>query len=139
MKKNLFRKKSLESISSPEQLTDYLRVTNPGIWAVLLAVFFLLAGLFAWAAAGTLETSVKAKAVVEDGMAQVFETDAKDYEIKTGMLLRISSEEEKVSSVDVDESGRTVAYASVSLPDGTYDAKIITEQIHPIQFLFQSR
>ena len=34
----VFRQKTLERISSPEQLTDYLRVTNPGIWAVLAAV-----------------------------------------------------------------------------------------------------
>ena len=39
----VFRKMALERISSPEQLTDYLCVTNPGIW-VLLAVAFLLLG-----------------------------------------------------------------------------------------------
>ena len=27
----IFREKTIERISSPEQLTDYLRVTNPGI------------------------------------------------------------------------------------------------------------
>lgn len=139
MKKNLFRKKSLESISSPEQLTDYLQVTNPGIWMVLLSVLLLLAGLFAWSAVGTLETGVKAKAVVKDGMAQVFEIDTGASEIEAGMLLRVASGEERISSVDTDEYGRVSAYASVSLPDGTYDARIITEQIHPIQFLFQSR
>ncbi|HAG12584.1 MAG TPA: NHLP bacteriocin system secretion protein, partial [Ruminococcus sp.] len=37
-KAQVFRKKSLDRISSPEQLTDYLRVTNPGIWVVLAAV-----------------------------------------------------------------------------------------------------
>ena len=39
----VFRKKALERMSSPEQLTDYLCVTNPGI-RVLLAVAFLLLG-----------------------------------------------------------------------------------------------
>ena len=34
----VFRKKTLDRIASPEQLTDYLRVTNPGIWVVLGAV-----------------------------------------------------------------------------------------------------
>ena len=33
----VFRKKTLDRISSPEQLTDYLRVTNPGIWVALVA------------------------------------------------------------------------------------------------------
>ena len=48
-KNQLFRKKTMERISSPEQLTDYLRVTNPGIWAVLTAVILILVGIIAWA------------------------------------------------------------------------------------------
>ena len=44
----VFRKKTLDRIASPEQLTDYLRVTNPGIWVILVAVILLLAGVFAW-------------------------------------------------------------------------------------------
>ena len=59
-KQTVFRQKTLERISSPEQLTDYLRVTNPGIWAVLAAVILLLAGLFAWSTVGTLETTADA-------------------------------------------------------------------------------
>ena len=38
-------KKALERITAPEQLTDYLRVTNPGIWALLTAIICLLVGL----------------------------------------------------------------------------------------------
>ena len=49
-KEQLFREKTMERISSPEQLTDYLRVTNPGIWAVLTAVILILVGIIAWAA-----------------------------------------------------------------------------------------
>ena len=45
VRKSLFRKETLDRISSPEQLTDYLRVTNPGIWVVLAAVILLLAGI----------------------------------------------------------------------------------------------
>ena len=55
-KTQVFRKETLERIASPEQLTDYLRVTNPGIWAVLLSVIVLLGGLLAWASVGTLES-----------------------------------------------------------------------------------
>lgn len=46
----VFRKKALERMSSPEQLTDYLCVTNPGIWVLLAAVILLLGALFAWSA-----------------------------------------------------------------------------------------
>ena len=42
MDNQIFREKSIKRISSPEELNKYLRVTNPGIWAVLLAVIVLL-------------------------------------------------------------------------------------------------
>ncbi len=44
MSDQIFRKKSLDRISSPEQLNDYIRVANPGIWMILAAVIILLAG-----------------------------------------------------------------------------------------------
>ena len=42
----VFRKKALERMSSPEQLTDYLCVTNPGIRVLLAAVILLLGALY---------------------------------------------------------------------------------------------
>lgn len=140
MEQSLFRKKTMERISSPEQLSDYLKVTNPGIWIVLAAVIFLLVGIAAWSAIGTLETKADAKALVQDGAAQVIVMEVDSAEIKAGMPLRVASQEEGViSNVGEDEYGRVIAFANVSLPNGTYDAEIITEQIHPIRFLFESR
>ena len=37
-----FRQESLDRAKSPEQLDDYIRVSNPGVWMVLGAVRFLL-------------------------------------------------------------------------------------------------
>ncbi|MBQ9361529.1 MAG: hypothetical protein IJT96_10905 [Lachnospiraceae bacterium] len=50
----LFREKSIERVSSPEQLDDYIRVTHPGVWMILLAIIILLAGVIVWAAFGTV-------------------------------------------------------------------------------------
>ncbi|MBR6332386.1 MAG: hypothetical protein IKR78_04560, partial [Dehalococcoidales bacterium] len=44
----IFRKKSVEHISSPEQLNDYLHVTNLSVWLLLIAVAILLVGLLIW-------------------------------------------------------------------------------------------
>ncbi|MCR5683912.1 MAG: hypothetical protein K6G81_00630 [Lachnospiraceae bacterium] len=52
---SIFREKSIERISSPEQLNDYIRVTTPSVWLVLAAVIILLAGMFAWSIFGTVE------------------------------------------------------------------------------------
>ena len=51
---DLFRKKSLERLSSPEQLDDYIRVTTPPVWIVLIAVVVLLAGMIVWASFGVV-------------------------------------------------------------------------------------
>ena len=42
MDQNIFRKASMEKISSPEQLNDYIRISRPGIWIALAAAFVLL-------------------------------------------------------------------------------------------------
>ncbi len=63
----LFRKSSLDSISSPDQLNDYIKVSNPSIWLVLAALFMLLAAVFVWGFVGSLPTTVGAEGVVSDG------------------------------------------------------------------------
>ena len=52
---SVYRKKSLEQINSPEQLDDYIRVTTPSVWIVLLALVVLLVGILAWSILGTIE------------------------------------------------------------------------------------
>ena len=135
----LFRKKAMVRISSPEDLTGYLRVTSPGMWIILAAVIVLLAGLFAWSAVGTLETMVDATAIVQDHTAQIVASGQGADELEAGMPLRIASQEFVIASVDYDEYGRATAYAELPLPDGSYDATIVVEQTRPIEFLLESR
>jgi len=54
MKRSVFRKKNLDKVFSPEQLNDYIKVSNPSIWIVLAAVIILLIALFAWAFFGMI-------------------------------------------------------------------------------------
>ncbi len=53
---DLFRKKNLERVSSPEELNDYIRVTTPSVWLVLIATVILLIGILAWSVFGTVES-----------------------------------------------------------------------------------
>ena len=135
--KNIFRKTTLERISSPEQLTDYLRVTNPGIWAILTAVILLLAGIFAWSMVGTLETKSDVRVVVTENMAQVIPGGSE--KLAEGMPLRVSGQEYRIDNTQTDEYGRVVGSAQVDLPDGTYDGTVVTETVHAISFLLESR
>ena len=52
---SIFREKSLERISSPAQMDDYIRVTTPSVWIALLALVILLIGILAWTVLGTME------------------------------------------------------------------------------------
>ena len=135
----LFRRKAMTHISSAEDLTSYLRVTSPGMWMILAAVIVLLAGLFAWSAVGTLETSVNATAVVRDHTAEIYASGQGADALAAGMPLRIASQEFVLASVELDEYGRATARAEVTLPDGTYGGSIVVERTRPIEFLLESR
>lgn len=133
----LFREKTIQRISSPEKLTEYLRVTNPGIWIVLSAIILLLGGLFIWAAIGTLETKADAKVIVEDHVAMVV-TDG-STRLADGMPLRILSEDYYIAATTEDDYGRVYGITEVMLPDGSYEGTVIVEQVRPIDFLLESK
>ncbi len=137
MEKQIFREKSVNKISSPEELNDYLRVTNPGIWTILAAVIALLAGFLVWASIGTLETKAEAAVAVEQNKAVAIVTGNKAERIAEGMILKIEDNEYVVESVSLDEYGRAIASAQVDLPVGTYGGEVIIERITPIRFLFR--
>lgn len=52
--KKVFREKSLERISSPDKINDYIKTTTPGIWIVLIAVLLILAGAIVWSVFGRI-------------------------------------------------------------------------------------
>lgn len=126
----------MDRISSPEDLTDYLKVTNPGVWIVLIAIIVLMAGILVWSCVGTLETSAPVTVSVNDHEAMVVLKDGGS--ISQGMPLSVSSEKASIASVHKDEYGRLVGKAEIMLPDGTYDGTLITETIRPIDFLISA-
>jgi hypothetical protein len=135
--KTIFRKKTLERISSPDQLTDYLCVTNPKIWVILAAIIALLVGLLAWGTIGTLETSAKVKVIVEEHMAQVIPLGSE--RLGEGMPLCVASQETVIASTGTDDFGRVFGVAELTLPDGMYDGTVVVEKTRPIDFLLESR
>ena len=51
----IFRQKSMDRVTSPEELNDYIRVTNPSVWIVLIALVLLLAGMLTWSIFGRIQ------------------------------------------------------------------------------------
>ena len=135
MKEELFRKKSIERIKSPESLNDYVRVANPSVWIVLAAVLLLLVGACIWGAFGRIESAVSVNVTVENGTATGFVAGEK---IEPGMTVRVESASFAVASVSYDEeTGRLFSTFTFSapLPDGTYKAEIVTGSVRPFSFL----
>ncbi|MBO4452743.1 MAG: hypothetical protein J5793_02290 [Clostridia bacterium] len=57
--RSIFREKSINKVSSPESLNDYIKVTTPSVWVVLIALVVLLLGILAWSIFGRVETHDK--------------------------------------------------------------------------------
>ena len=58
--KSIFREKSLQRVTSPEQLDDYIKVTTPSVWLILLATVILIAGTCFWAVFGKIQVNTDA-------------------------------------------------------------------------------
>ncbi|MCD8338289.1 MAG: hypothetical protein LUD18_13675 [Lachnospiraceae bacterium] len=155
--KTVFRKESIERISSPEQMNDYIRVCSPGVWMVLAAVILLLTGVCVWGVFGRLDTTLTAVAIAENGSFTVYvsEADLSDVEGKT---VTVDGVEYEIADGAVSESPLAVSTNSFSeyalyvggletgewvygitmeaaIPDGVYEAQITIESVSPMSFV----
>jgi HlyD family secretion protein len=64
MDSGIFRKVSLERLSSPEQLDQLLRVTTPKNWLALVALFAVLSVIVIWGNLGTIPTKAEGQGVI---------------------------------------------------------------------------
>ena len=133
----IFRQKSLDQISSPEQLHDYLHVTNPTVWLALAAVILLLVGCLIWVSAASNDVFASATATVNDG-SMVIQIDDPNMAktVKSGMKVLVSDTSVKVDSVGHNEDGTTFAVADTMLADGSYPARVVLGQGQVIRLLF---
>ena len=158
----LFRQKSLDRISSPEQLHDYMRVTGPKLWMILGAITVLLIGFIVYASTAkmenTIEITVKAESIdsySDDGGGMVtgrntyysaeLPISAKDV-ISNGMVVRLGNESGKINGIAIvndQENGGEMVWIQIGmdnpnydLPGGEYDAVLVLESTTPISFLW---
>ena len=114
----LYRQESMERIQSPEQLNDYMRVTNPSVWVILIAVILLLVGVLIWSAAARIDSYAAGTAQVQDGaMVMVFDDADQAKNVEAGMAVTVGDSASVISSVG-SEDGVLFALASTELADG---------------------
>ena len=152
----LFRKKSIERVTSPEQLNDYIRVSNPGVWMILAAVVILLAGVCVWGFFGRLDTKKQASGVCENGKLTCYIKSDDISDVKEDTIIFVDGKEytvKSVSSSPVRLDGEKDSYLiylggfsetdwvfsvtvdAPDLADGEYSVDVITKRVSPISFV----
>lgn len=156
MNSSIFRRKSMDKISSPEQMNDYIRVANPSVWMILAAIIVLLIGVCVWGMYGQLDTKLQTGGICEDGKLTCYVSEADFGKVQAGMTVAVGEKEYTVSSVakaSVRLDGSTDAYlihlaglgegdwayaVVVDAPDlqnGTYSVSVIIERVRPLDFV----
>lgn len=156
MNDRIFRKKSVEKMSSPEQLNDYIKVTNPTVWMVLSAIAILLIGVCVWGVFGKLETKLTVAAESRNGQTVLYVKEDDISSVKEKMSVSVGGKNCTVTSVSsmplavTDSIGEYARHTGnltlgewvyevgtdTNLPDGAYRAQIVIDSVSPFYFVF---
>ena len=152
---NIFRKKSMERISSPEELHDYMRVTSPRLWMLLGAITALLVGFIVYAATATMENTIPITVEVSQYELNENEPGESEYitsmsahlprylkeQVDSGMTVRIANYETQVGYIGVSDDDTLFITIDpkadyIPIPEGEYEAELVLESVTPISFLW---
>lgn len=155
MDEKIFRKKSIDRVSSPEQLNEYIRVSNPGVWMILGAVVLLLVGAIVWGVLGHIDTTVDAVAVSDNGEVLLYVKEEQIKDVCVGQTVRFDDTQATILEISAEpvavnedfsdyvcyvgelHSGEWVYVLRISgeIEQGVYSAQIVVESISPISFV----
>lgn len=152
---SVFRQKNVERINSPESLNDYVKVTNPSVWIILVGALVLIVGALIFSAFGTIDTNVSVGILAVDGAITAYVDEADIDSISTGMTVKVdgtllsvkSIPDRPVKKTEVDEyvlhkgdmeASQWLFPISLegSLEDGVYEGSVTVEQISLISYIF---
>ena len=138
-KEGIFREKSIERIQSPENLNDYVRVTNPGVWLLLIGMIALLAGAVVWGVFGRLDTVLRVDTHVVGGNTVCYVDEAYIESIREGMTVKLDDKTGSIGKVGGKvENGAGYECEIITqdeLADGLYVGEILLESRSPISFV----
>lgn len=156
MDRQLFRKKSLDKVSSPEQLNDYIRAAEPGVFLMLAAVIVFLAGVCVWGIFGRLDTVIRTAGVCRNGEVACYVKETDIGSVHVGMPVTVNGETgivTEIGAVPVEAGDGMDAWmlhlgaiaegewvysvkASAPADDGIYEVQLIEESISPASFVW---
>ena len=153
--KSIFRDKSLDRLSSPESLNDYIRVTTPSVWLILGAIIIFLVGVCVWGIFGTLDETVPTAAISKNGQVSCFVSENDFKRVSVGMNVEIQGENYNITELNytpvmlnagqddyeiylLGMESSMWAYelkTDAKISDGIYDGKITVGKITPASFI----
>lgn len=137
MSEELFRKKSIDKMKSPENLNDYIRVSNPGVWLLLISIIVLLAGACIWGFFGHIDSTAAVEVHVEDGTVTCYPEKDSTASVTAGMTVKFAGCEGTIISITESPDGRCACrIGAAEVPsDGIYTGELVLEQIRPLSLL----
>ncbi|MCQ2530038.1 MAG: hypothetical protein MJ086_02125 [Lachnospiraceae bacterium] len=137
MNEEIFRKKSLEKVKSPENLDDYIQVSNPGVWLLLISIIVLLVGACVWGIFGHIDRTVATNVHAERGAVVCYITEQELPKVQEGMVVKFQGMEaviiEKGSKEDMGYACEL--QSDQEIPDGVYEGKIVIKSVRPFSFI----
>lgn len=133
MKEELFRKSSLEHLTSLEKLDTCVKVTTPGAWLTVAGILLLLVSAGIWSGAANFKTSVLVTGVVHGSGLHVFVSPQQAERIREGMDVEENGEKigeitrvikEPVSREEAGESYLSDYYRDTKLEDWNVEVLI---------------
>ena len=137
MDNKLFREKSVKKLSSPENLGEYLRVTTPAMWVILIGIMVGVIGLYIWSYFMAINSYAYGDGVVRNGILTVtYEDNNTARYVKDDMDVIIGGVRMPIDSIGKDDNGKIISVSKTDFPDGDYAAKTSYKQTRMISMLF---
>lgn len=156
-KETIFRQKSVERVSSPEQLDNYLKVTSPSVWIILIGIIIILVAAITWSVYGSLKTYTPVGCAIEGDYAYCYVKEEESSKIEAGMVVEILAKNVQFEISEIDYAGVKIpdSYAYLqhlvgvtsndyviimyskcqNIDNGYYAGRIATESVSPLTFI----
>lgn len=118
MQNNLFKKSSMERITSPEKLNDFIKVSNPTSWMILGAALAIVLGLLCWGIFGQLTESVSFNGYLKEGQLCCYAPGSLAEQLSAGMEAKVAPQ---------------------GSAENAFDGRILTVAEHPLSYDEASR
>ena len=137
MHDEIFRKKSLDKVKSPENLDDYIQVSNPSVWLLLISVILILAGACVWGIFGNIESTVPATVHIQSDSAVCYIASDDITSVKEGLTVSFANYEAVIDSIGSKKGNEYACSLSLQVnPDaGVYEGKVIIQTYKPLSFI----